>query len=414
MVSKIGVTMTYFDHAATTPVKPTALRVLTEQMPQLSNPSSLHGSGRRARLAVDSARAQLAEAAGADPSEVIFTSGGTEADNLAIKGLWWQRRSGKDGDPRRRRILLPGIEHHAVLDTAEWLEAQEGAELVMIPVDAEGVVELSSFAQQLQRLLAEEPESVALVTAMWANNETGAVQPVAEMAELCREHGVPFHTDAVQAFGSVAGDGGPVSFSASGASTMAISGHKIGAPVGIGALLVRRDVTLTPVQHGGGQERDIRSGTLDAAGICAFAAVAEETVNGAEAEATRLAELRNRLVEVVDGVEGATLRGPDPRISPAKRLPNNLHITVDGAEGDSLLFMLDMAGFDTATGSACTAGVPRASHVLLAMGLTEEEARGAQRFSLGHTTTEEDVEKLAGALPGIIAQARDAGRNSRR
>ena len=407
--------MTYFDHAATTPVKPTALRVLTEQMPQLSNPSSLHGSGRRARLAVDSARAQLAEAVGAHPSEVIFTSGGTEADNLAIKGLWWQRRSGTGGDSRRRRILLPGIEHHAVLDTAEWLEAQEGAELVMIPVDAEGVVDLASFSEQLQRLLEQEPQSIALVTAMWANNETGTVQPVAEIAQLCHEHGLPFHTDAVQAFGSIADDdGGSVSFAGSGASTMAISGHKIGAPVGIGALLVRRDVTLTPVQHGGGQERDIRSGTLDAAGICAFAAVAEETVSGVEAEAARLAELRGRLLEAVDGVEGVTLRGPDPRISPAKRLPNNLHITVDGAEGDSLLFMLDMAGFDTATGSACTAGVPRASHVLLAMGLSEEEARGAQRFSLGHTTTEEDVEKLAGALPGIIAQARDAGRNSRR
>lgn len=407
--------MTYFDHAATTPVKPTALRVLTEQMPQLSNPSSLHGSGRRARLAVDSARAQLAEAVGAHPSEVIFTSGGTEADNLAIKGLWWQRRSGTGGDSRRRRILLPGIEHHAVLDTAEWLEAQEGAELVMIPVDAEGVVDLASFSEQLQRLLEQEPQSIALVTAMWANNETGTVQPVAEIAQLCHEHGLPFHTDAVQAFGSIADDdGGSVSFAGSGASTMAISGHKIGAPVGIGALLVRRDVTLTPVQHGGGQERDIRSGTLDAAGICAFAAVAEETVSGVEAEAARLAELRGRLLEAVDGVEGVTLRGPDPRISPAKRLPNNLHLTVDGAEGDSLLFMLDMAGFDTATGSACTAGVPRASHVLLAMGLSEAEARGAQRFSLGHTTTEEDVEKLAGALPGIIAQARDAGRNSRR
>ena len=407
--------MTYFDHAATTPVKPTALRVLTEQMPQLSNPSSLHGSGRRARLAVDSARAQLAEAVGAHPSEVIFTSGGTEADNLAIKGLWWQRRSGTGGDSRRRRILLPGIEHHAVLDTAEWLEAQEGAELVMIPVDAEGVVDLASFSEQLQRLLEQEPQSIALVTAMWANNETGTVQPVAEIAQLCHEHGLPFHTDAVQAFGSIADDdGGSVSFAGSGASTMAISGHKIGAPVGIGALLVRRDVTLTPVQHGGGQERDIRSGTLDAAGICAFAAVAEETVSGVEAEAARLAELRGRLLEAVDGIEGVTLRGPDPRISPAKRLPNNLHLTVDGAEGDSLLFMLDMAGFDTATGSACTAGVPRASHVLLAMGLSEAEARGAQRFSLGHTTTEEDVVKLAGALPGIIAQARDAGRNSRR
>lgn len=403
--------MTYFDHAATTPVKPTAIRVLTETMPLLSNPSSLHGSGRRARLAVDSARAQLAGAVGAHPSEVIFTSGGTEADNLALKGLWWQRRA---QNPRRRRVLLPGTEHHAVLDTAEWLEAHEGAELVMIPVDADGIVDVSGLTELLDRLLGEDPESIALVTAMWANNETGAVQPVQEIAALCRERGIPFHTDAVQAFGSVLAEGRPVRFADSGASTMAISGHKIGAPVGIGALLVRRDVALTPVLHGGGQERDIRSGTLDAPGICAFAAVAEETVDGQRAESERLSRLRDRLLEAVEHLEGVTLRGPDPRVRPEKRMPNNLHVTVEGAEGDSLLFMLDMAGFDTATGSACTAGVPRPSHVLLAMGLTEEEARGAQRFTLGHTTTEEDVQKLADALPGIISQARDAGRNSRR
>lgn len=387
----------YFDHAATTPVKPIALRVLTELMPQLANPSSLHGSGRRARLAVDSARDQLAAAVGADPSEVIFTSGGTEADNLALKGLYWQRRG---QDSRRRRILLTGIEHHAVLDTAEWLQAHEGAELVFIPVDDEGVVDLGVLAE----MLAAEPETVALVTAMWANSEVGSVQPVAEIGRLCASASVPLHTDAVQAFGSI-----PVSFAQSGASTMAISGHKIGAPVGIGALLVRRDVKLTPVLHGGGQERDIRSGTLDAAGICAFAAVAQEVVAGREVEAARLSGLRNEVLDAVVGLEGVTLRGPDPRTAAQRRLPNNLHITVAGAEGDSLLFMLDMAGFDTATGSACTAGVPRPSHVLLAMGLTEAQARGAQRFSLGWTTTAEDVAALAEALPGVIAQSRSAG-----
>lgn len=387
----------YFDHAATTPVKPTAVEVLTRLMPQLANPSSLHGSGRKARLAVDSARAQLAAAAGADPSEVIFTSGGTEADNLALKGLYWQRRA---GDLRRRRVLLTGIEHHAVLDTAEWLEAHEGAQLVFIPVDGDGVVDSDALA----RLLAEEPETIAVVTVMWANSEVGSVQPIAEIGRLCAEAGVPLHTDAVQAFGSV-----PVSFAQSQAATMAISGHKLGAPVGIGALLVRRDVKLTPVLHGGGQERDIRSGTLDAPGICAFAAVAEQVAEGRESEAARLVRLRDQLLEAVVGLDGVTLRGPDPRVSSEARLPNNLHITVDGAEGDSLLFMLDMAGFDTATGSACTAGVPRPSHVLMAMGLSENEARGAQRFSLGWTTTEEDVTALAEALPGIIAQSRSAG-----
>ncbi|GAA4828524.1 cysteine desulfurase family protein [Garicola koreensis] len=387
----------YFDHASTTPVKPTAVSVLTELMPQLANPSSLHGSGRRARLAVDSAREQLAAAVGAHSSEVIFTSGGTEADNLALKGLWWQRRA---EDPRRRRVLLTGIEHHAVLDTAEWLEAHEGAELVMIDVDAEGVVDVAAF----EALLAEDPETIALATVMWANSEVGTVQPIAELARLCAEQAVPFHTDAVQAFGAV-----PVSFTDSAATTMAISGHKIGAPVGIGALLVRRDAKLTPVLHGGGQERDIRSGTLDAPGICAFAAVAQEVVAEREQEAVRLAGLRNQLLEAVVGLDGVTLRGVDPRSAPERRLPNNLHITVDDAEGDSLLFMLDMAGFDTATGSACTAGVPRPSHVLLAMGLSESQARGAQRFTLGWTTTAEDVAALADALPGIVAQSRSAG-----
>lgn len=239
---------------------------------------------------------------------------------------------------------------------------------------------------------------------MWANSEAGAVQEIEHIARLCAHFGVPFHTDAVQAFGSL-----PVSFADSAATTMAVSGHKIGAPVGLGALLVRREAKLTPVQHGGGQERDIRSGTLDAPGTAAFAAVAEEVVSGRAQESARLSALRDQLLHAVVDLEGVTLRGPDPRVSPGLRLPNNLHITVDDAEGDSLLFMLDMAGFDTATGSACTAGVPRPSHVLLAMGLTEAQARGAQRFSLGWTTTAEDVAALAAALPGTIAQSRSAG-----
>lgn len=399
-------TSRYFDHAATTPMKPAALEALTaaltEAAPRLANPSSLHGSGRRARLAVDSARARLAAALGADASEVILTSGGTEADNLALKGLYWHRR---DQDPRRRRILLTGIEHHAVLDTAEWLEAHEGAELVFAPVDAAGIVDVEAFAARL----AEAPESIALATLMWANNEIGAIQPVAEIAARCAEHAVPLHTDAVQAFGSEPVGAAPVDFAASGAATLAVSAHKIGGPVGVGALLVRRDVALTPVLHGGGQERDIRSGTLDVAGLSAFAAVAEETVGTRAEETRRVAGLRDRLLEAVEGLDGVQLRGPDPRSRPERRLANNLHFTVDGAEGDSLLFMLDMAGFDTATGSACTAGVPRPSHVLLAMGLGEDVARGAQRFTLGHTTTEDDVEALIAALPEIVSRARAAG-----
>ena len=374
------------------------MKVLAEQMPVLANPSSLHSAGRRARLAVDRARAEVAAAAGADPSEVIFTSGGTEADNLAVKGLYWHRRG---QDSRRTVIVLPAIEHHAVLETAEWLEHRDGAELIILPVDERGLVD----AESLEQVLSQRAEEIALVTVMWANNEVGSVQPIQELAQLCRSAGVPFHTDAVQAFGAL-----EVNFAASAASTMAISGHKVGAPVGIGALLVRRNIALTPVLHGGGQERDIRSGTLDAPAICAFGAVAAEVAAQRGPEARRIAELRDRLARVVvESIPSASIQGPDPLHAPELRLPNNLHITVDGAEGDSLLFMLDMAGFDTATGSACTAGVPRPSHVLLAMGLSESQARGAQRFSLGHTTTAEDIDALAEALPDIAERACRAG-----
>jgi len=388
----------YLDHAATTPISAQALAALTHELSRSGNPSSLHGSGRRARRVVEDAREAIAAAAGAHPSEVIFTSGGTEADNLAVKGLYWARR---DEDPQRRRILCSPVEHHAVLDTVEWLERHEGAEAVWLPVDEFGVVSLDA----LRREIEADPAAVALVTVMWANNEVGTVQPVAEIVAAAKPHGIPVHSDAVQAFGQL-----PVSFADSGLDTMAISGHKIGGPVGIGALLVGRAVKLTPVQHGGGQERDIRSGTLDTPAIAAFAAAAEEVTGGLAEEAVRLGNLREKLIAgVVGAVPEAVLRGaPDPQFE-GKRLPGNAHFTFPGCEGDSLLFLLDLAGVESSTGSACTAGVPRPSHVLLAMGLSEEEARGAQRFTLGHTSTSADVDALVAALPEAYARARKAG-----
>ncbi|WP_336712623.1 cysteine desulfurase family protein [Arthrobacter sp. USHLN218] len=388
----------YLDHAATTPISAQALAALTHELSRSGNPSSLHGSGRRARRVVEDARETLAAAAGAHPSEVIFTSGGTEADNLAVKGLYWARR---DEDPKRRRILCSPVEHHAVLDTVEWLERHEGAEAVWLPVDGDGVVSVEA----LRREIEADPGSVALVTVMWANNEVGTVQPVADIVAAARPHGIPVHSDAVQAFGHL-----PVSFADSGLDTMAISGHKIGGPVGVGALLVGRSVKLTPVQHGGGQERDIRSGTLDTPAIAAFAAAAEEAAGQLAEEAPRLAHLREKLIAgVVGAVPEAVLRGaPDPHLE-GLRLPGNAHFTFPGCEGDSLLFLLDLAGVESSTGSACTAGVPRPSHVLLAMGLTEEEARGAQRFTLGHTSTDADVDALVAALPEAYARARKAG-----
>jgi len=370
------------------------MAALTRELARTGNPSSLHGSGRRARRAVEDARESLAAAAGAHPSEVIFTSGGTEADNLAVKGLFWSR-SGEN--PARRRVLCSAVEHHAVLDTVEWLERHEGAEVTWLPVDGDGVVDLAVLKAELAR----EPETIALVTAMWANNEVGSIQPIAEIVELARAVGVPVHSDAVQAFGSV-----PINFRKSGLDAMSVSGHKIGGPVGVGALLLGRAVKLTPVQHGGGQERDVRSGTLDTASIAAFAAAAEAVTASLPEESARITALRDRLIDGVRrSIPEAVLRGAPG----GGRLPGNAHFTFPGCEGDSLLFLLDLAGVESSTGSACTAGVPRPSHVLLAMGLDEETARGAQRFSLGHTSTEADVDALLAALPDAYSRARTAG-----
>jgi cysteine desulfurase len=384
----------YLDHAATTPLSAEALAVMTRELAKTGNPSSLHGAGRRARRAVEDARETLAAAAGAHPSEVIFTSGGTEADNLAVKGLYWARR---DENRRRTRILCSAVEHHAVMDTVEWLERHEGADVTWLPVDSEGAVRLDVVQKEISR----DPESVALVTVMWANNEVGTIQPVADIVELARPHGIPVHSDAVQAFGSV-----PVDFRASGLSAMSVSGHKLGGPVGVGALFLGRAVKLTPVQHGGGQERDVRSGTLDTPAVAAFAAAAEAVTAKLPEERERLAALRDHLIRgVLEAVPDAVLRGATGE----RRLPGNAHFTFPGCEGDSLLFLLDLAGVESSTGSACTAGVPRPSHVLLAMGLDEDTARGAQRFTLGHTSTEADVEALLKALPEACSRARQAG-----
>jgi cysteine desulfurase len=284
-----------------------------------------------------------------------------------------------------------------VLDAVEWLERHEGAEVCWLPVDGAGVVDLGVLQAELSR----DPASIALVTVMWANNEVGTIQPVGRIVELAHAAGVPVHSDAVQAFGSL-----PVDFRGSGLDAMSVSGHKIGGPVGVGALLLGRTVKLTPVQHGGGQERDVRSGTLDTASIAAFAAAAEAATAKLPGEAARIAALRDRLIDgVLAAVPEAVLRGAPG----AGRLPGNAHFTFPGCEGDSLLFLLDLAGVESSTGSACTAGVPRPSHVLLAMGLDEHTARGAQRFTLGHSSTDADVDALLAALPDAYLRARQAG-----
>lgn len=387
----------YLDHAATTPMLPVAIAAMTEQLGIVGNASSLHRTGRAARRAVEESRERVANAIGARPSEVVFTSGGTEADNLAVKGTYWARR---DADPARTRLVVSAIEHHAVLDCVEFLVAHEGAKVTWVEPTADGFVEASAVRQAIE----QDPGSVALVSVMWANNEVGTIQDVRAIADVAHEFGVPFHTDAVQAVGHV-----PVDFAASGADLMSLTGHKLGGPLGVGALLVRRDAKLVPLTHGGGQERQVRSGTLDTPAIVAFATAVVAAVTGIGTEAPRLAALRDELVR------RAAEAVPDVRVSGhwepgewRRRLPGNMHLLVPGCDGDSLLYLLDAAGVSCSTGSACQAGVPQPSHVLLAMGITESDARGALRLTLGHTSTEADVDALVAALPGAVVRARRA------
>ena len=394
----------YLDHAATTDVLPAAIDAMVEQMRNGGNPSSLHAVGRDARATVEYARERIARAIGADPAEVIFTSGGTEADNLAVKGIYWKRR---EEDPQRTRILVSSIEHHAVEETCEWLEKAEGAQLEWIPVDEHGSVN----PQTVRELIEKNPEDVALVTVMWANNEVGTVQPIPEIAAIAAEYGIPVHSDAVQAFGAI-----PIDFRASKVATLAISGHKIGGPMGIGALVATRTVQMTPVLHGGGQERSVRSGTIDAPAIAGFAEATVYSVQHLDKESARIAALRNELVAAISAlIPQAHLSGENPLTEEypgQKRLPGNAHFTFENAEGDTLLFLLDMQGISSSTGSACNAGVTRPSHVLMAMGMDEDTARSVQRFTLGHSTTGADIARLIAALPAAYEQAAKAGLSS--
>ena len=380
--------MAYLDHAASTPMLPEAVAAVTAAMAASGNPSSLHTTGRRARRVVEESREALAQALGARPSEVVFTGGGTESDNLAVKGMYFARRS---ADARRTRVLASAVEHHAVLDAVEWLVAHEGATVTWLPVDHVGGVHPEVLADALA-------DDVALVTVMWANNEVGTVQPVRALADLAHEYDVPFHTDAVQAVGQL-----PLDFAASGVDAMTVTGHKFGGPLGAGALLMGRDVQCTPLLHGGGQERDVRSGTVDVPGVAGLACAATIAVERQPAHAARLSALRDDLVARVQQVlPDAVLNGD----TGAGRLPGNAHFSFPGCEGDSLLLLLDARGVEVSTGSACSAGVARPSHVLLAMGAAEERARASLRFSLGHTSTSSDVDALVEALPGVVERAR--------
>ncbi|TFD09437.1 cysteine desulfurase family protein [Cryobacterium sp. TMT1-66-1] len=386
----------YLDHAATTPMLPAAIAAYAEAMGVVGNPASVHSQGQNAKRMLEESREIVAASLGCDPIEVVFTGSGTEAINLGIKGLYWARAP-------RRRILVPGGEHHATLDTVEWLAEHDGAVIEWIPLDDQGRVDLAA----LKAAIARDPLDIALVSVIMANNEVGTIEPVAEVAALAAVHGIPVHVDAVAAYGYI-----PVDFralAAVGVSALSVSAHKVGGPVGIGALVLGRATTVEPLIHGGGQQRKVRSGTQDVAAAVSFAvaasALSAELSAAAGGETARLAALRDRVIAGVARVAPDAVLNGDPII----RLPGNAHFSFAGCEGDSLLFLLDAAGVSVSTGSACQAGVPEPSHVLRAMGRNEIESRGALRITLGHTSTDADVDALLAALPTAHAQALRAG-----
>ncbi|MBJ7399413.1 cysteine desulfurase family protein [Mycolicibacterium sp.] len=383
----------YLDHAASTPMHARAIEAMTAALEMVGNASSLHTAGRAARRRVEESRETIAARLGARPSEVIFTAGGTDSDNLAVKGIYWARR---DADPARRRIVTTAVEHHAVLDAVEWLVEHEGAEVTYLPTGTDGSVTPGA----LREALGQYGPQVALVSIMWANNEVGTIMPITELAAVAAEFDVPMHSDAIQTVGQL-----PVGFTAAGLSAMSITAHKFGGPTGVGALLLRRDVECVPLLHGGGQERDVRSGTIDVAGAVAMAVAADIAVGSLDASADRLRALRDRLIDgVLSAVDDAQLNGAVGE----HRLPGNTHFTFDGCEGDSLLMLLDANGIECSTGSACTAGVAQPSHVLLAMGADAARARGSLRLSLGHTSTDADVDAVLRVLPAAVQRARQA------
>ena len=385
----------YLDNAATTPISEVALQAFIEQSRQLGNPSSLHTYGRKVRKDVEEAREKLAGLIGCHSSEIIFTGSGTEANNLAIKGAYWHRNQ---GGKQRNVIVISAFEHHAVLDPARWLEDFEGAELVEIPVTLEGFVNLS----ELRNVVLERHDEIALISIMHSNNEVGTVQPMDDISKIAQEFKIPLHTDAVQSLGKV-----PLSFKELGLFAMTISAHKVGGPIGVGALILQKGIDITPILHGGGQERDIRSGTVNAAGIIAFVAATQSAMRDLESNAVKISALRRKLVAAIQAeISDATLNG----VLEGATLPGIANISFPNTESDALLLLFDAEGIACSTGSACSAGVQEASHVLMAMGLSEKEARSSLRFSLGTGNSDSDIEYLQTCIKRVIDRARAAFR----
>ncbi|MGH8901263.1 MAG: cysteine desulfurase family protein [Egibacteraceae bacterium] len=377
----------YFDHAATTPIDPAVLEAMRPYLEaEYGNPSSLHAQGRVARAAVETARDQIAGALGVTPLEVLFTSGGTESDNQAVKGIAWAAREAGRG----AHIVTTAIEHHAVIESCEWLAEHAGFDLDVVPPEPDGVVDPD-------HLLAAVRDDTVLVSVICANNELGTVQPLDVIGPALRDRAVPLHTDAVQAFGRA-----PLDLDGWGIGALALSAHKFNGPKGIGVLMLRRDLAVQPVLHGGGQERGVRSGTLNAAGIVGCGAAAALTVRTMATEVPRLRALRDTLLAGLLAIDGVTLNG-----SATARLPHNAHVAVEGCDGEALLLALDTAGVAASTGSACQSGAAAPSHVLTAIGAPRDRAH--LRFTCGRTTTQADVEAAVTAFTDCVKRLRDAG-----
>lgn len=380
--------MHYLDHAATTPVLPQVTELMVKVLREdFGNPSSVHAAGRRAKELVEDAREQVAAAVGARPDEIVFTGGGTEADNLALKGAAAKLRGNGN------HVVVSAFEHHAVLDAAHWLESQ-GFELSLAPVGSDGLIDPAAVASLVR------PNTI-LVSVMTVNNEVGTIQPIAEVAAAVRavNRNSLVHTDAVQALGNM-----PVDLHRWGVDLAAFAAHKVGGPKGVGALFVRSGVAVEATVHGGGQERGLRSGTLNVAGIAGFGLAAQTAAKEVEEKVERIGGLRARLLE------GLRAQIPDVAVNGAfePRVPGTLNISIPGTEGETLLLLLDQAGIACSSGSACASGAVDPSHVLMAMGIPKKLALGSLRFSLGRPSTEGDVDAVLEVLPAVVGQARTA------
>ena len=385
-------TRVYFDNAATTPISGVALAAYEAQIRKTGNPSSLHGFGREVRKDLESARENLATIVGCHSSEGIFTGSGTEADNLAIKGIFWHRNS---EDSKRKVIVISGFEHHAVLDPTRWLGENDGAEIIEIPISRSGKLDL----EFLQSLVKNRGDEIALISVMHVNNEIGTIQPIKKIVEIADQKSIPVHTDAVQSLGKV-----KVSFADLGVFAMTISAHKVGGPVGVGALILKKGIEITPLLHGGGQERDIRSGTFNAPGIVAFVAAAQAAERDREKNLLQVEKVREAFLKVLtESVSDFWINGETE-----SQIPAIINIGFPGTESDSLLLLFDTEGIACSTGSACSAGVQQPSHVLLALGLSEREARSSLRFSFGPQNSMSEIEYFAACIPKVIERARAA------